>query len=71
MVELTSVGKLIGGGLDDVATAHSGAVPIRPITDDFITVIGAGPVAISITSTPCRKDAAIWIHRRLDTRRAC
>src|SRR5512146_3435382 len=42
--------------------AHSGAEPTRPITADLTTVIGTGPVEISIVSIPCRKLAGILFH---------
>ena len=42
--------------------AHSGAEPTRPITDDLTTVIGTGPVEVSIVSIPCRKLAGIFFH---------
>ena len=38
-------------------------MPTRPITEDLTTVIGAGPVVVSIVSTPRRKDTAISVHR--------
>jgi len=41
---------------------HSGAEPTRPITADLTTVIGTGPVEISIVSIPCRKLAGIFFH---------
>ena len=61
--EFTKNGEFIVGGVAGAATAQSGAVPTRPITEDLTTVIGAGPVVVSIVSTPCRKDTAISIHR--------
>src|ERR1700686_105723 len=42
--------------------AHSGAEPTRPITADLTTVIGTGPVEVSIVSIPCRKLAGIFFH---------
>ena len=61
--EFTNVGELIVGGVAGAVTAQSGAVPTRPITEDLTTVIGAGPVVVSIVSTPCRKETAISFHR--------
>ena len=59
VAELTSVGLLTNGATAGALTAQLGAVPTSPTTDDFTTVIGTGPIVLSITSTPCRNDALI------------
>src|SRR5690242_50015 len=56
----TRVGTLTAGATSGDCTAQPGAVPTSPITADFTTETGTGPLATSITSIPCRKLAGIY-----------
>src|ERR1700719_3565316 len=56
----TSVGVFSPAATIGEVTAQVGAVPTSPITADFTTVTGTGPLGTSIISTPCRKLAGMY-----------